>query len=139
MSSLRNLALLISSLMLLLLILSLAVNVRFIFFSRASGALQKEFSIENSYLFISPLEAKANKLERIRLTVFVLTNEGKGLFGKAVELNKSAEIAVEQVQSQTDVYGRAQFDLLSEKAGAYSVEALVDGIKVGESINVIFN
>ncbi len=139
MSGAKNWFFLLATLLLLLLLLSISANVRFLLSSRASGASVKDFSTENSYLFISPVEAKADQVERIRLTVFILNDQGRGISGKKVSLNTAQELLVEPVQEQTDTYGRAIFDVLTNKAGIYSIEALVEEIKVGESISLSFN
>lgn len=129
----------LGTLFLMLLLLSLATNFRFIFLSRASqGGYSDLFSVENSYLFISPLEAKADKKERIRITVFLLNSEGLGVSSQKVSLRAPSELVVEDIQPQTDNYGRAIFDVMSETAGEYFVEALVNNLNVGEGVKVKF-
>ncbi len=139
MSGNKGLYIMLGSLLLLLLLLSLATNFRFIFFGRASsGGDSNLFSIENSYLFISPLEAKADKTERIRVTVFLLNSEGLGVANQRVSLRTPNELIIEDIQPQTDNYGRAIFDLLSQTPGEYFVEALVNNLSVGEGVKVKF-
>ncbi len=134
----KNVFLLLIVLLLLLFLLSLSANIRFILSSRASGNVQ-DFSVDNSYMSISPIEARADGAERIRLTIFILNDEGLGVPAKDVNINKAPEVVVDQVQMRTDNYGRAIFDLMSAKVGEYIIEAMVENTKVGEPIRVKFN
>lgn len=140
MEFLRKSSVLILGFLLLVLLLSLSVNVRFLFQSRASGVGSiTSFSVDNSYIFLSPLEARANAKERIRVTVFLLNNEGKGVLGKRVTISTSKDLTVEAVQENTDLYGRAVFDTLTAHTGEYFLEALVDGNKVTDGVRLKFN
>jgi len=132
-----NLYLTFGVLLVLLLVLSFSANLRFIFMSRASSS-GGNFSTENSYTFISPLEALANSTDKIRLTVILLNAEGRGVPNVEVTLDRSPEVVIEQVQPRTDSYGRAFFDLFTSKSGDYFVTASVAGRKVGESMTVRF-
>jgi len=124
-------------LLVLLLSLSIFANVRLIIFSRASST-GVDFSVENSYLFASPLEARANGQEKIRVTVFVLNREGRGMSNQQILLNKSPELVLEQINSLTDTYGRAVFDLSTTKPGEYMIAATLEGKSLGESLKIIF-
>lgn len=134
----KNLFPLLTVLLILLLLLSLFANIRLILFSRASGG-GADYSVENSYLFASPIEAQANNVDKIRITVFVLSSQGRGVANKQVLLNKAPELVIEQINSLTDNYGRAVFDLITNQAGEYMIEANVDNHKLGEGIKIIFN
>ena len=92
-------------------------EVRF-FKSRASVS-QASFSVDNSYLFVSPLRAKANGQEKIRITVFVLNNQGLGVLGKELFLSSNPDLSVDIIQGQTDNFGKAVFDVTSTKPGEY--------------------
>lgn len=123
----------------LVLLLSLTFNVRFLFQSRASsGGAQNSFSADNSYLFLSPLEATANGKDRIRVTVFVLNAQGIGVLGKTVSLPATSGITVEAVQNVTDNYGRAVFDVVASAVGEYYVDATVDGTKITQGVKLKF-
>jgi len=124
-------------LLVLLLAFSLFANIRLIVSSRASST-GMEFSIENSYLFASPLEAAANGREKIRVTVFVVNREGRGVPNSQVLLRKSPELVLEQINSLTDSYGRAVFDLSTTKPGEYLVGATLSGKALGESLKLVF-
>lgn len=133
----KKLALPAVILLILLLTLSVFANVRLIISSRASSS--GPFSIENSYLFASPLVARAGSSDKVRVTVFVLNNQGLGVPNQQVGLNKSPELLIEQQNSLTDSYGRAIFDLSSNTAGEYLVGASIGSTKLNESIKIIFN
>ena len=124
-------------LLVLLLLFSLFANVRLILFSRASGG-SGDYSPENSYLFASPLSSVANSTDKIRITVFVLNSQGRGVANTEVRLSKSPELVTDQINSLTDTYGRAIFDLTTRVPGQYPIEAIVGSQKVGEGITISF-
>jgi len=111
-------------------------EVRF-FKSRASVS-QASFSVDNSYLFVSPLRAKANGQERIRLTVFILNNQGLGVMGKEVFLSRDSSLSINIIQGQTDNFGKAVFDVTSTKSGEYYLEVSVDGQKLPQKARLSF-
>lgn len=130
------------ALTLLLLMVSLVGNVRFLFFGRASGRNSSTtgaaFSAENSYLSMSPTTVRPNGVERIRLTINILSNEGTGVLGKKVVISKPIDVIQESIQDTTDTYGKAVIDFKSEKSGEYYIEAFVDGAKAGEGVKISF-
>jgi len=97
------------------------------FFIGRASVSQVSFSVENSYVFMTPLRAKANNEERIRITVFVLNNQGLGVFGKSVNVGQDPSLTVEGIRSQTDGFGKAVFDVSSKRAGEYFLEVKADG------------
>jgi hypothetical protein len=132
---------------LIFLILFLLILISFSFFfglyevrflkSRASVS-QASFSVDNSYLFVSPLRAKANGQEKIRITVFVLNNQGLGVLGKEVFLSRDPSLSVDIIQGQTDGFGKAVFDVTSTKPGEYYLEVSVDGQKLPQKAHLNF-
>lgn len=107
------------------------------FKSRASVSLAT-FSVDNSYLFVSPLRAKANGKEKIRLTIFVLNNQGLGVLGKEVFLSRDSSLSINIIQGQTDNFGKAVFDITSTKPGEYYLEVSVDGQKLPQKAHLSF-
>lgn len=105
--------------------------------SRAS--VNRSFSKENSYLFISPLRAKANGEEKIRISVFVLDGRGLGVPGKKVNLGSDPNLHVDTVQEMSDNFGKAVFDVAATKAGEYFIEVTVDGQKMAKKAHLSFN
>lgn len=94
-------------------------------------------SLANSYLFASPLSASVGG-ERIRISVFVLNNQGLGLAGKPVSLGQNPEIIVYPIQPVTDYLGRAIFDISSRRAGLFYLEAVVEGQTLPQRVAVTF-
>jgi len=100
---------------------------------------QASFSIDNSYLFLTPLRAKANNNEKIRVTVFVLNNQGLGVLGKSVSLGQDPSLSIEGIQIQTDNYGKSAFDVSANKPGDYFLEVKVDGTTLPQKAHLSFN
>jgi len=99
---------------------------------------QASFSVDNSYVFLTPLRAKANSQERIRVTVFVLNNQGLGVLGKAVILGKDPSISVEGIQARTDNYGKATYDVSSSKPGEYFLEVKIEDTLLPQKAHLSF-
>lgn len=96
------------------------------------------FSIDNSYLFITPLRARANAQEKIRITVFVLNNQGLGVMGKKVSISPDASLTIETVQGLTDSYGKAFFDVSSNRSGEFYLEISVSGAPLKQKAHLSF-
>jgi hypothetical protein len=109
------------------------------FFTGRASVSQYSFSIDNSYVFYSPLQAQANGQESIRLTVFVLNNQGLGVQGKKVTLVADPNLAVETIQGLTDSLGKAIFDITSTKPADYYVDVQVEGVSLEEKSQLTFN
>jgi len=108
------------------------------FFKSRASVSQASFSVDNSYLFVSPLRAKANSQEKIRLTVFVLNNQGLGVLGKEVFLSRDPALTIDIVQGQTDSFGKAVFDITSTKPGEYYLEVSIDSQKLPQKAHLSF-
>lgn len=108
------------------------------FFKSRASVSQASFSVDNSYLFVSPLRAKANGQEKIRLTIFILNNQGLGVLGKEVFLSRDPSLSVDIIQGQTDNFGKAVFDITSQKASEYYLEVSVDGQKLPQKAHLSF-
>lgn len=96
------------------------------FFVGRAAVSSTSFSVENSYLFVTPLRAKANGQEKIRVTVFVLNNQGLGVAGKKVFLGRDANLTIEEIQALTDDYGKAVFDVAAAAPGEYYLEVKIE-------------
>jgi len=108
------------------------------FRSGAYGSSATEIELANSYLFASPLRAEAGGIERIRITVFILDSQGKGVSGKEVILGKAEGISMGSIQPTTDDIGRALFDITSVNTGLYIIEASVDNSVLPQKLNITF-
>lgn len=96
-----------------------------------------EVEIANSYMFASPLKAKMGG-ERIRITVFILDGQGKGVMGKMVTLGHKEMINVDVIQATTDDLGKAIFDISSTKAGLYLIDASVEDKVLPQRVSITF-
>jgi hypothetical protein len=132
-------------LFLLLLLFSLFWGVSFIgrrtaFWGRAfsPGLGVGEVALENSYLFASPLSALSGGQEKIRVTVFLLDSQGKGVPGKAVFLGQNEKLQIKSIQAVTDNLGRALFDIAAFAAADYLIEARVDNQVLPQRVKLNF-
>ncbi len=105
--------------------------------TRANTSVES-ISVDNSYLFVSPLQARANGKERIRLTIFVLNNQGLGVPNKKVFINNTTHLAVESVLPQTDNFGKAVFDISSIVPGEYYLTVEVGGKTLPQKAHLSF-
>lgn len=108
------------------------------YFITKASVTQTSFSKDNSYLFVSPLRAKADGDENIRVNIFILNNQGLGVVGKAIALGRNDNLIVEAVQAITDQYGKAVFDVSSTKAGEYYIEVMIDGTTLPQKAHLSF-
>lgn len=96
-------------------------------------------SIDNSYVFASPVRAKAGG-DLVRVTVFLLDSEGNGVFDNQVTVRSNdSNLTVSDIQSLTDETGRAIFDLKTSVVGNYEIEATSNGIVLPQKLKVIFD
>lgn len=107
---------------------------------KASGQnIANSLSLSNSYVFASPVRASAGG-DLIRVTVFVLDDQGVGLYDKKVELkSKDQSLSIKDIQSMTDETGKAFFDISSTVKGSFDIEVLANGILLPQSIKVLFD
>lgn len=109
------------------------------FFSTRADVSQATFSVDNSYIFSTPSQARANGQEKIRLTVFILNNQGLGVLGKKIFVGTDPSLNIEAIQGLTDGYGKAYFDISSIKAGQYFLEIKADDTALNQKANLVFN
>lgn len=129
----------------LIIIIYLLLNLsagRTTFFGRATST--GVFSGANSYVFASPLLVRTGG-DKIRVTVFALDGQGKGIPNKTVLVNckepticQSGQVAFEAVQPQSDNLGQAIYDLSSPVAGKYELQASVGGLPIPQTVTVAF-
>lgn len=93
---------------------------------------------ENSYLFASPIQAKADGQEKIRVTVFLLDSSGLGVSRQPVTLKVPSALQIETLQSTTDDLGKATFNLFSTSAGKYEISATIPDFPLSQKINLLF-
>lgn len=127
-----------------LFILIAAINIagnRLSLLSRASStstSTSEVLSLENSYLFASPLSALSNGIASVRVTVFLLDDRGLGVAGQEVVLSAGSPLVTTSVLPVTDSMGRAIFDLTSDNPGSYTISASVSGVSLPQKVQVSF-
>jgi len=137
--------LILAIVVLIIILLSLWLTVFFIsqrtsFLGRASSPSLSsgEVELDNSYIFASPLSAKADGKEKIRITVFILDSQGRGVYGQPVFLGEDERLNIKEVQAITDNIGRAMFDVSSFTVTDYFVEASVNNQVLPQRVKVSF-
>lgn len=100
-------------------------------------------SISNSYVFSSPVRAKAGG-DLIRVTVFLLDDTGNGIFDKKVTLrdinnDTAGTLQVKEIQSLTDETGKALFDIASSTVGVFNLEASTTDTTLPQKVKVTFD
>lgn len=98
-----------------------------------------QVSISNSYVFSSPIRAKAGG-DLIRVTVFILDNVGNGIFDKKVGLRANGQgLTIKEIQSLTDETGKAVFDVASKNVGVFNLEAFTDELVLSQKVKVTYD
>ncbi len=130
---------------LVLFLITLGILVYYIRFQtttapKASGYnTVKTVSIVNSYVFASPVRAKAGG-DLIRVTVFILDGEGNGIFDQNVSITTtSSDLDVNEIQRLTDDTGRAIFDISSNAIGSYLLSVSSNGVSLPQTLKVSFD
>lgn len=96
-------------------------------------------SISNSYVFSSPIRAKAGG-DLIRVTVFILDDVGNGIFDKKVSLRSLGGVLdIKNVQNLTDETGKAVFDVASKNVGVFNLEAFTDELVLPQKVKVTYD
>ena len=129
----------------LILLFSLGATITFVeqrtsFFGRAftPGGNVGEVVLENSYLFASPLQAQVDIKEKIRVTIFILDSQGKGVYGQPVFLGQDERLEITPIQAVTDELGRAIFDVAAKVPAEYLIEARVNNQILPQRVKVSF-
>ena len=90
-------------------------------------------------MFVSPLQAKAGAGEKIRLTVFILNDQGLGVSGKQITLGEVGNLTINETQVVTDSFGKAIFDISSPSKGDYYILVSVSGQVLPQKAHILFN
>ncbi len=96
-------------------------------------------SLENSYLFASPLVARAGSEEKITISTFVLSDQGLGIPDQKVVLYSAPALQASVVRDETDSRGLAVFEITSQTPGQFNLWAVVSGKgQIKQQVNVTF-
>jgi hypothetical protein len=134
----RRLIIIIVLLLLSLASVTVIVVKPVIFFSKANTS-NSGSSLDNSYVFASPLLAKADGQESIRITVFLLDGRGLGIPNHPVSLKSPSNINQKFIQAISDDSGKTVFDISSTTPGKYEISALADTVNMlPQKVSVVF-
>lgn len=96
-------------------------------------------SAENSYIFASPVTAKADGVESIRVTIFILNQQGLGAAGLGVNLTSNkANLKITPVSPITDETGKSYFEISSVEPVAGILVATVESQELNQKLTVSF-
>jgi Bacterial Ig-like domain (group 1) len=109
-----------------------------VFTKKANTGNQSSVVLENSYLFVSPLQVKADLKEKARLTVFILDGRGLGVPNQTIDISTPSQISVTEVQKNTDDSGKAVFDLSSNISGQFNVSAKTKKGTIPQQVKIVF-
>ena len=102
-------------------------------------AASSSLSLDNSYIFASPLRAKTGG-ESIRITVYILDSRGIGIAGKTVSIGGGSLLTVTPIQPTTDSQGRSTFDVYSGSSpGVYLIQASTGGVTLTQKATISFD
>lgn len=105
----------------------------------SSFSVVNNASIVNSYVFASPVRAKAGG-DLIRVTVFALDDQGAGVYDKKVSLTtNNSDLAIKDIQSLTDETGMALFDVSSSVPNSYELSVLIGGVLLPQKLKVLID
>ena len=132
-----------SGLLISLLIIYASVRLattRTSWFGKASsgGTDSFDLSLDNSYLFVSPLTADADGVSSIQVSSFILNQKGLGVSGVEVKLNSDKPLSISEVQPVTDSLGRAIIEVRSQNSGVYTLTASVKEKTLPQTVSVQF-
>lgn len=113
------------------------------FFGKA--LIPGSISPEACRVFASPVVSKSGGSDRIRVTVFVLDDTGKGVPSKEVSLLcrdnslcQTSQVVFSPIQVNTDNLGQAFYDVSAMSAGSFEVVASVEGVSIPQTVTVVF-
>lgn len=112
------------------------------FFGRASGGGKVDTG--NSYVFASPVSARIGG-DIIRITTFVLDDQGKGLSNQSVNVFctdlvacQNGGVSISPVQQVTDTLGQSIWEVTAAGAGKYVVQASSGTSSIPQTVTVDF-
>lgn len=127
----------------LLLLAKYVVPQALVYLTRATRSA--EISLANSYVFGSPMRVAADGQSKIRVNVFLLSDQGLGVPDRQVSLAVQPKTAgvggnaqIKTIRAITDKFGQAVFEVVSSFAGQFLVTASVEGIELPQKITLTF-
>lgn len=106
-----------------------------VFVTWTKAAPSTKVSLENSYLIGGNILARADGIDKCVVNVFVLDSNGKGVRGVSVALDG---MEGGRIESESDLNGKAVFNVVSDKEGQFVLNAVVGGVPLEKSLKVTF-
>jgi hypothetical protein len=106
-----------------------------VFVTWTKAAPATKVSLVNSYLIGGKILAKADGVDKCTVNVFVLDSGGKGVKGITVSL---AGTNNGDMQSVSDVNGKAIFEIVSLKEEQLNLSASINGVPLEKTMRVTF-
>jgi len=88
------------------------------------------FSAQNSYATTTDHIVVSDGKDKELITVYVLDQDSQPIEGKAITVNKSANININLLAELTDSAGKIKFEATCTKIGTEVIDVLVDGQKI---------
>jgi hypothetical protein len=134
-----NKYLIIIGFLILALIASIVLVVRTTtIYNHAATSNTNPVILENSYLFASPIQAKADGQEQIRLTVFLLDGRGLGVANQSVSLDLPSNVIITNSPTLSDESGKVFFDIVSSTPQTINVTATTNNLKLPQKVKIVF-
>ena len=99
----------------------------------SNASFSQKVSTKNSFLMGEVIAAKANGVDKCKISAFVLDADGKGVAGKKVKVT-----GLNTFEATTNDSGRATFEFTSDVTGQYEIIGSVDGVKMAKTLIVTF-
>lgn len=106
-----------------------------LFVTWTKAAPATKVSLSSSYLIGGKILAKADGLDKCVVNVFVLDASGKGVRGTTVALEGMEQ---GEIQSLSDIDGKAVFEVTSTKEGQFTLSANIGGVPLDKTLKVTF-
>ena len=108
------------------------------FFGSRASVTGVDISLENSYAFASPTSVYANGQDKVRVTIFILDSQGRGVYGKQIVPMVDGRVALASSSPTTDSLGKATFDYTSLTPGDYYLQIGVDAMQFPQKLHLSF-
>lgn len=106
--------------------------------SQLTRATEETFpSAENSLMFAWPLTVKADGSQSSQVNVFIRNTNNRLVTNKRVELRSSLG-DIKNITTESDANGKTSFELTSTASGIAKVTAVVEGIKIENTLTIKF-
>lgn len=104
-----------------------------------TGKYSSLISANNSYVYASPVRAKADGESPIRINVYLFDSRGLAIPEQKVSLNLNPGLNFINVLEITDSTGRATFDCVSTIPGQYTIKASALNANLGQQVVISFD